>query len=238
MDEDHLVAAARTLIRPASPATFSHREKGNPGPRGSSNARENWRWSSVSAHLERRDDRLVTVAPLIEWSAGRLADWIETPAAPEALSALGRGRNDRPTVRLSRLPRPARPRDQPRPPAEAAGGEAEGNGVEQSVRGIRNSTGIPSSSRSAAVLRFPFVVGLYQDWYKARMAGRALKPMVFLGDALDRLRAFPEGARKEAGVQLHKVQQGLAPSDWKPMRTVGPGVVEIRIRDEAGAPFV
>lgn len=67
------------------------------------------------------------------------------------------------------------------------------------------------------------------------MAGRALKPMVFLGDALDRLRAFPEGARKEAGVQLHKVQQGLAPSDWKPMRTVGPGVVEIRIRDEAGA---
>jgi predicted XRE-type DNA-binding protein len=46
--------------------------------------------------------------------------------------------------------------------------------------------------------------------------GRRLKPIAFLGDALDLLRAFPEGARKEAGVQLHKVQQGLppgAPSD-------------------------
>ena len=32
-----------------------------------------------------------------------------------------------------------------------------------------------------------------------------LRPIVFLGDALDRLRAFPEAARKEAGVQLHKV---------------------------------
>ena len=41
-------------------------------------------------------------------------------------------------------------------------------------------------------------------------------------------------ARKEAGVQLHKVQQGIEPSDWKPMTTVGQGVREIRIRDEAG----
>jgi phage-related protein len=67
------------------------------------------------------------------------------------------------------------------------------------------------------------------------MAGRRLKPIAFLGDALDVVRAFPEGARKEAGVQLHKVQQGLLPSDWKPMRTVGPGVAEIRIHDDAGA---
>lgn len=34
---------------------------------------------------------------------------------------------------------------------------------------------------------------------------------------------------------MHKVQQGLEPSDWKPMTTVGSGVREIRIRDEAGA---
>lgn len=67
------------------------------------------------------------------------------------------------------------------------------------------------------------------------MVGRSLKPIAFLGDALDLLRAFPEGARKEAGVQLHKVQQGLTPMDWKPMRTVGPGVTEIRVHDEAGA---
>ncbi|MDW9451702.1 type II toxin-antitoxin system RelE/ParE family toxin [Sinorhizobium meliloti] len=62
-----------------------------------------------------------------------------------------------------------------------------------------------------------------------------MKELVFLGDSLERLRDFPEAARKEAGVQLHKVQQGFEPSDWKPMASVGQGVREIRIRDEAGA---
>ena len=62
-----------------------------------------------------------------------------------------------------------------------------------------------------------------------------MKQIVFLGDALDRLREFPEGARKEAGVQLHKLQLGLEPSDWKPMVSVGSGVREIRVRDETGA---
>lgn len=62
-----------------------------------------------------------------------------------------------------------------------------------------------------------------------------MKRIVFLGDSLERLRDFPEAARKETGVQLHKVQLGLEPSDWKPMTAVGPGVREIRVRDEAGA---
>lgn len=34
---------------------------------------------------------------------------------------------------------------------------------------------------------------------------------------------------------MHKIQLGLEPNDWKPMATIGPGVREIRIRDEAGA---
>lgn len=62
-----------------------------------------------------------------------------------------------------------------------------------------------------------------------------MKDVVFLGDSLERVREFPETARKEAGVQLHKVQQGHEPSDWKTMATVGQGVKEIRIRDDAGA---
>ncbi|WJR67781.1 type II toxin-antitoxin system RelE/ParE family toxin [Neorhizobium sp. CSC1952] len=62
-----------------------------------------------------------------------------------------------------------------------------------------------------------------------------MRPLVFLGDALECLRDFPEAARRQAGVQLHKVQLGLEPSDWKPMATIGLGVREIRIRDEAGA---
>jgi phage-related protein len=62
-----------------------------------------------------------------------------------------------------------------------------------------------------------------------------LKPIAFCGDSLNELRAFPEGARQEAGFQLYRVQRGLDPADWKPMATIGRGVREIRIRDEAGA---
>ena len=61
------------------------------------------------------------------------------------------------------------------------------------------------------------------------------KPIEFLGDALDALRSFPGGVRREAGFQMDKVQRGGEPDDWKPMRSVGAGVREIRIRDEAGA---
>jgi phage-related protein len=61
-----------------------------------------------------------------------------------------------------------------------------------------------------------------------------MKPVEFLGDSLDRLRAFPEGARHDAGFQLERVQRGLDPDDWKPMTSIGPGVREIRVRDAAG----
>lgn len=62
-----------------------------------------------------------------------------------------------------------------------------------------------------------------------------MKPVDFCGDALDELRAFPVGARREAGYQIDKVQHGQEPDDWKPMKTIGAGVKEIRIRDESGA---
>lgn len=55
------------------------------------------------------------------------------------------------------------------------------------------------------------------------------KPLVFVGGTHDDLRAFPEKARRRAGHELHQVQIGLAPSDWKPLTTVGSGVREIRI---------
>ena len=61
-----------------------------------------------------------------------------------------------------------------------------------------------------------------------------LKPIAFCGDSLNELRAFPEVARQEAGFQLYRVQRGLDAIDWKPMATIGRGVREIRIRDEAG----
>ncbi|WP_205203128.1 type II toxin-antitoxin system RelE/ParE family toxin [Azonexus hydrophilus] len=62
-----------------------------------------------------------------------------------------------------------------------------------------------------------------------------MKPVEFCGDSIDALRSFPEGAKREAGYQIDKVQHGEEPDDWKPMATIGGGVKEIRIWDEAGA---
>lgn len=62
-----------------------------------------------------------------------------------------------------------------------------------------------------------------------------MKPVIFLGDSLERLKDFPENARRQAGFQLDRLQRGLAPDDFKPMRTVGRGVEELRVRDASGA---
>jgi len=62
-----------------------------------------------------------------------------------------------------------------------------------------------------------------------------VKPVTFLGDSLEEIRTFPQGARREAGFQIEKVQRGMEPDNWKPVKTVGAGAREIRIRDEAGA---
>jgi len=56
------------------------------------------------------------------------------------------------------------------------------------------------------------------------------KPLIWLGSSRRDLRAFPALARRLAGFQLRRVQQGMDPDDWKPMQAVGPGVREIRIQ--------
>ena len=60
----------------------------------------------------------------------------------------------------------------------------------------------------------------------------APRPLIWVGASLDRLRTFPAEPRQQAGYQLYRVQLGLEPSDWKPMASVGPGVVEIRIHEQ------
>ena len=62
-----------------------------------------------------------------------------------------------------------------------------------------------------------------------------MKPVAFLGDSLDALRSFPDSAKREVGFQIDRLQRGLDPDDWKPMKTVGPGVCEIRVRDASDA---
>ena len=61
-----------------------------------------------------------------------------------------------------------------------------------------------------------------------------MKPIRFLGNALKCLRDFPEDARQDAGYQLDKVQRGERPDDVKPIPSIGKGVEEIRVWDDAG----
>lgn len=56
-----------------------------------------------------------------------------------------------------------------------------------------------------------------------------MKPLEFVGSSLDDLKAFPAEARRAAGFELSFVQRGLEPSDWKPMKGVGAGVMELRV---------
>lgn len=62
-----------------------------------------------------------------------------------------------------------------------------------------------------------------------------IKEIEWLGSSKEDLRAFPPEARHEAGYQLEGIQEGEDPSDWKPMKSVGQGVREIRIKCEDGA---
>ena len=61
-----------------------------------------------------------------------------------------------------------------------------------------------------------------------------MKQICFAGRSLQDLRMFSEDAMREAGYQLDRVQRGLQPVDWKPMSSIGPGVREIRIKDNQG----
>lgn len=61
-----------------------------------------------------------------------------------------------------------------------------------------------------------------------------MKTVVFVGNSRDAIRAFPDATRQRAGFALDRLQRGLQPADFKPMPTVGPGVEELRIWDDAG----
>ena len=56
-----------------------------------------------------------------------------------------------------------------------------------------------------------------------------MQTLIFMGSSRDDIRSFPEEARREMGRQLLRIQHGLDPESWKPMKTVGKGVREVRI---------
>lgn len=59
-----------------------------------------------------------------------------------------------------------------------------------------------------------------------------MKHLAWLGSSRDDVSSFPADARREIGYELYQVQQGLEPSDWKALSTLGPGVYEIRVHTE------
>jgi phage-related protein len=54
----------------------------------------------------------------------------------------------------------------------------------------------------------------------------------YLPALLEEVRAWPKDVREEVGRQLNKVEYGGEPFDFKPMKTIGPGVNEIRHADD------
>ena len=61
-----------------------------------------------------------------------------------------------------------------------------------------------------------------------------MKDIDFLGDSLENIRLFSEEAKDDLGFQLDRVQRGEDPDNWKPLKTVGAGVKEIRTKVSDG----
>ncbi|VAW47061.1 Phage-related protein [hydrothermal vent metagenome] len=61
------------------------------------------------------------------------------------------------------------------------------------------------------------------------------KPIYWVGTSYKDLLEFPLNAKQDVGYQLHRIQNGLDPEDWKPFQTIGSGVKEIRISEDSNA---
>lgn len=61
-----------------------------------------------------------------------------------------------------------------------------------------------------------------------------MKNIVFLGTSLDDIKSFPDDIRQDVGYQLHLIQMGDMPNDFKYLKSIGSGVIEIRQKDDNG----
>jgi hypothetical protein len=104
----------------------------------------------------------------------------------------------------------------------------------QPTRPWTRSVGVEGCTRKAALCGDDAGVG---DSTRSQITPRGTER--YFGGASDRCRgrnpgSFPEAAQDSLGFELYRVQCGFDPKDWKPTTSVGPGVREIRVRDEAG----
>ncbi len=89
-----------------------------------------------------------------------------------------------------------------------------------------NCLGLFDSGINSGLHRPCFV---YTYVYNSWVADRRLS---WVGTSLSDTQDFPDATRRVIGYQLRRVQQGLMPSDWKPMSSVGGGVIEIRVHSQ------
>jgi len=61
------------------------------------------------------------------------------------------------------------------------------------------------------------------------------KPIAWIGGSREAIRGFPDVAKQRTGRELARVQEGLEPTDYKPMPSIGLGVSELRVREDSGA---
>lgn len=57
------------------------------------------------------------------------------------------------------------------------------------------------------------------------------KPIYWVGTSYKDLLSFPDEVKQEAGYQLHRIQNGFDPENWKSFQQIGSGVKEIRISE-------
>lgn len=62
-----------------------------------------------------------------------------------------------------------------------------------------------------------------------------MKPLKFVDSSHKDLNRMPAEVRHALGVELMRVQFGSEPMDFKPMKAVGAGACEVRVRDASGA---
>jgi phage-related protein len=58
------------------------------------------------------------------------------------------------------------------------------------------------------------------------------KPIEWLGSSLEDLKRCSQPAIRKAGWELRALQEGKAPTDFKPMAIIGQGAQEIRVRTD------
>ena len=64
---------------------------------------------------------------------------------------------------------------------------------------------------------------------------KGIKSIHWIGSAKEELLDFPKDAIRSAGYQLHRLQEGNDPMDWKPLNNLGKGITgvfEIRIWED------